>query len=194
MSQLENAKMESMLLELKQNFRLRTGLWLIIFIVLFYLVLVQSERVDEAISQYSRQAVQLERAETLLGQDDWVTRAELENTSFSKLSGRLWQAETLGLAQASLQGALNSIAQNLTLRNPRLRSGAAQAVDAIDGVWQVQVQLDAQYNPGDELGLLYQMAQSSRLMVVERLDLQPNSRRLSLIVSGYFTGLQVESP
>ncbi len=194
MSPQENVKMDSMLLELKQNFRLRMGIWLIVFIVLLYLVLVQSARFDEAFSQYNRQALQLERAETLLGQDDWVTRAELENTSFSELSGRLWQAETLGLAQASLQGALNSMAQSLTLRNIRLRSGAAQAIDTIEGVWQVQVQLDAQYNAGDELGLLYKMAQNSQLMVVERFDLQPNNQRLSMIVSGYFTGLQVEIP
>jgi len=154
---------------------------------------VQSERVDEAFSAAAQQTERLGRAETLLQQDDWVTRAETENTAFAELSERLWQAETVGLAQANLQGALSAITRNLNLRNSRVRSGTVQPVEGVDGIWQIQVQLDAQYSPGDELGLLYRMAQSSKLMVVERFDLQPNNRRLSLIVSGYFTGLQEEN-
>jgi len=188
----ENTTIRSLQIELKENFRLRMGLWSIGLIVLFYLALVQSVRVEDAYLAFVQQAERLDRAETLLQQDDWVSRAEAENAAFEELSGKLWQAETLGLAQASMQGALGAITQTLNLRNSRMRSGTAQVVEGVDGVWQIQVQLDAQYSSGDELGLLYQMAQSSKLMVVERLDLQPNSRRLSLIVSGYFTGLQEE--
>jgi len=192
MSAGENTTIRSLHLELKQNFRLRMGLWLIGLIVLFYLALVQSVRVDDAHSAFVQQAERLDRAEILLGQDDWVSRAEAENAAFVELSARLWQAETLGLAQANLQGALSAITQTLNLRNSRMRSGTAQVVEGVDGLWQIQVQLDARYELGDELGLLYQLAQSPKLMIVERLDLQPNTRRLSLIVSGYFTGLQEE--
>ncbi|MBV1905326.1 MAG: hypothetical protein KUG75_04560 [Pseudomonadales bacterium] len=180
--------------ELAQNFRLRIGVCLIALILLFYLILLQSERLQIAFDSYAQQYQRLQQAENLLAQDDGINQLDAENRDYSQLSEGLWHAETLGLAQASLQGSLGDMIKTLDLRNSRMRSGAAQPLENVDGVWQIQVQLDALYNRGDDLKLLYRLAQSSKLLVVERLDLQPSSNRLSLLVSGYFTGLENQDP
>ena len=179
--------------ELAANLRLRLGAWAVAFIVLFYAVLVQGDRVAAAYDEYADGADRFARAERLRGQGEWSALLAAEQERNEQLSALFWEAETQGLAEASLQAALQELLRPLEFRNLRIQSGVSQPVPDVPGLWQIQAQVNAGYRQGAELQLLHKIATHPRKLVVNRLDLVPQNRRLLLIVSAYFTGIPTES-
>ncbi|MCY3641553.1 MAG: hypothetical protein OXG51_13535 [Gammaproteobacteria bacterium] len=179
--------------ELAANLRLRLGAWAVAFIVLFYAVLVQGDRVAAAYDEYADGADRFARAERLRGQGEWSELLAAEQERNEQLSALFWEAETQGLAEASLQAALQELLRPLEFRNMRIQSGVSQPVPDVPGLWQIQAQVNAGYRQGAELQLLHKIATHPRKLVVNRLDLVPQNRRLLLIVSAYFTGIPTES-
>ena len=175
--------------ELAANLRLRLGAWAVAFIVLFYTVLVQGDRVAAAYDEYADGADRFARAERLRGQGEWSELLAAEQARNEQLSALFWEAETQGLAEASLQAALQELLRPLEFRNMRIQSGVSQPVLDVPGLWQIQAQVNAGYRQGAELQLLHKIATHPRKLVVNRLDLVPQNRRLLLIVSAYFTGI-----
>ena len=175
--------------ELAANLRLRLGAWAVAFIVLFYTVLVQGDRVAAAYDGYAEGADRFARAERLRGQAEWSDLLAAERTRNEQLSVLFWEAETQGLAEASLQAALQDLLKPLEFRNMRIQSGVSQPVPDVPGLWQIQAQVNAGYRQGAELQLLHQIATHPRKLAVNRLDLVPQNSRLLLIVSAYFTGI-----
>ena len=110
------------------------------------------------------------------------------------LTERFWHAETQGLAQAQLQAALGEIVGALEFRNPRIQSGAIRPVDHAPGLWRVQAQFNGIYAPGSELLALHAIATHPRKLVVDRLNLRSRDRRMTLIVSAYFVGIEDAEP
>ena len=179
--------------ELAANLRLRLGAWAVAFIVLFYTVLVQGDRVAAAYDEYADGADRFARAERLRGQGEWSELLAAEQERNEQLSALFWEAETQGLAEASLQAALQELLGPLEFRNMRIQSGVSQPVLDVPGLWQIQAQVNAGYRQGAELQLLHKIATHPRKLVVNRLDLVPQNRRLLLIVSAYFTGIPAAS-
>ena len=179
--------------ELAANLRLRLGAWAVAFIVLFYAVLVQGDRVGAAYEGYVDGADRFARAERLRGQGEWSELLAAERLRNEQLSVLFWEAETQGLAEASLQAALQDLLKPLEFRNMRIQSGVSQPVPDVPGLWQIQAQVNAGYRQGAELQLLHKIATHPRKLVVNRLDLVPQNRRLLMIVSAYFTGIPAES-
>ena len=175
--------------ELAANLRLRLGAWAVAFIVLFYTVLVQGDRVAVAYDGYAEGADRFARAERLRGQAEWSDLLAAERTRNEQLSVLFWEAETQGLAEASLQAALQDLLKPLEFRNMRIQSGVSQPVPDVPGLWQIQAQVNAGYRQGAELQLLHKIATHPRKLAVNRLDLVPQNSRLLLIVSAYFTGI-----
>ena len=181
--------------ELAGNARLRFGAWLIAGIVLFWCILAQSDRVAALHGEYAAEAQHLAKARRLAGRQDWQERLEAERETHRRLGTALWEAETEGLAQAKLQGALNEALKGLALDNLRIRSGVSETVPGVPGVWRVQTRLDAAYRTGVELRLLHALATHPKKMIVDRLDLRRRSRRdsyMTLMLSAYFTGVEAQ--
>ena len=182
--------------ELAGNARLRLGVWLIAGILLFWCILVQSDRVAAVHDEYVAEAGQLAKARSLAERQDWHERLRIERETYRRLETALWEAKTEGLAQAKLQAALNEVVDGLDLDNLRIRSGVSQPVPGVPGVWRVQTRLDAAYRSGVELKVLHALATHPKKMIVDRLDLRRRSRRdsyMTLMLSAYFTGVEVES-
>ena len=181
--------------ELAGNPRLRWGVWLIAGIVLFWCILVQSDRVAAVNGEYTAEAGRLAKARRLVERQDWHERLEAERGMRRGLEAALWEAKTEGLAQAKLQGALNEAIKGLRLKKPRIRSGVSQPVPDLPGVWRVQTRLDAAYRTGVELQVLHALATHPKKMIVDRLDLRRRGQRdsyLTLILSAYFVGVEAE--
>ncbi len=179
--------------ELAANLRLRLGAWAAAFIVLLYAVLAQGDRVGAARAGYVDGADRFARAERLRGQAQWSELLAAERLRNERLSVLFWEAETQGLAEASLQANLQELLKPLELRNMRIQSGVSQPVPDVPGLWQIQAQVNAGYRQGAELQLLHRIATHPRKLVVNRLDLVPQNSRLLMIVSAYFTGIPAES-
>lgn len=178
--------------ELGENTRLRLGVWGILAIVVLYMVLLQSDRLDAVRLDYAAEAGRLARVESTLTSDDWQQRLAAEQAANQAFAARLWRAESPGLAQANLQGALGEITEGLQLRNPRIRPGASQAVPDAPDIWRVQMQLSASYRRGRELELLHRLATYPKKIAVDRLDIGRTNDRIRLIVSAYFLGVSAE--
>ena len=181
--------------EFAGNARLRWGVWLILGIVLFYCVLVRSERVVAVHEEYTAEAERLMKAEALLERRDWPELLEAERKTHRELTAVFWQAETEGLAQAKLQAALNGMVEGLRLLGAQVRPGLSRSVPDLPGIWRVQIRLDAQYRPGVELRLLHAVATYSKKLIVDHLDLYRRRRqdsRLALSLSAYFVGVEAE--
>ena len=181
--------------ELAGNARLRWGVWLIAGIVLFWCILVQSDRLAAVHQEYAAEAGHLAKARSLIERQDWQEQLDAERKAHRKLSAAFWEAKTEGLAQAKLQAALNEAVEGLDLRKPRIRSGVSQPVPDLPGVWRVQTRVDAAYRPGVELQVLHALATHPKKMVVDRLELRRRSRRdsyMTLILSAYFVGVEAE--
>lgn len=178
--------------ELAENTRLRVGLWAVLALVLFYAVLLQSDRVDAAYEEYAVEADRLARIEATLTSGDWQEWLRTEQAANTELAAQLWRADTSGLAQANVQAALGEIMAGLRLRNPRIRPGVSQAVPDAPGIWRVQMQLSASYGRGRELEVLHRVAIYPRRLVVDRLDLNRSNDRIRLILSAYFLDVATE--
>ena len=120
--------------ELAGNARLRLGAWLIAGILLFWCILVQSDRVAAVHDEYVAEAGQLAKARSLAERQDWHERLRIERETYRRLETALWEAKTEGLAQAKLQAALNEVVDGLDLDNLRIRSGVSQPVPGVPGV------------------------------------------------------------
>ncbi|MDD9997445.1 MAG: hypothetical protein OXQ89_06825, partial [Rhodospirillaceae bacterium] len=173
--------------------RLRAGVWLIAAVVLFYVALVQSDRVTAAYEEFAAEAGRLARAEGLLEREDWPQLLEAERAANQALEAAFWKADTEGLAQAQLQAALAGIAGRLDLREVRIQPGLIQPVPEVQGVWRVQAQFSASYDSGAQLQVLYALATHPNKLVVDRLDMVRGRARLVAILSAYFVGLDVEA-
>ena len=179
--------------EFEVNARLRAGVWSIAAVVLFYLALVQSDRVKAAHDEFAAEAGRLVRAEGLLEREDWPQLLETERTANQALEADFWQADTQGLAQAQLQAALAGIAGRLDLRDVRIQPGLIQPVPDVDGVWRVQAQFSASHDSGAQLQVLHAIATHPKKLSIERIDMVRGRARLVAILSAYFVGLDAES-
>lgn len=178
--------------ELAENARLRLGLWLVLALAVFYTVLLQSDRLDNAYRESALEADRLARIQATLTSADWQASLRAERETNARLAERFWRAQTPGLAQANVQAAVNEIAGGLELRDSRIRPGVSQAVPDTPGIWRVQMQFTASYRRGDELEVLHRLATYPRKLVVDRLDLSRNNERLRVILSAYFLDVVAE--
>lgn len=174
--------------EFAVNARLRAGVWSIVAMALFYLLLVQSDRVAVAYSDFAAEAVRLDRAEGLLEREDWPQLLEAERAANEALETAFWQADTQGLAQAQLQAALAGIAGRVKLSDVRIQPGLIQPVPEVAEVWRVQAQFSASQNSGAQLQLLHALATHPKKLVVDRLEMGRDRTRLVVILSAYFVG------
>ncbi len=180
--------------QLVANPRLRAGAWAIAGILAVYGLLVQSDRVEAAHATYIADADRLVRARALLTRDDLPALLAEERERDQVLTERFWQAETQGLAQAQLQAAVGDIVGDLEFRNPRMQSGAILPVDYAPGLWRVQAQFTGTFEPGAELRVVHALATHPKKIVVDRLDLRARDRRMTLLVSAWFVGIQDAEP
>ena len=182
--------------ELAANPRLRLGVWLIVAILLFYWVaVVQPERSALAVADYADTASRLASSEAVMARrDEWPGLLAAAQESDQALQQSFWRADTEGLAKAGLQETLERIVADLDVRNVAIESGSSRPVVGVDGLWQVQARLSANYSAGTELKLLHALATHPRKLVVDRVDLvRGRQSRVLLLVSAYFVDLSPDA-
>ena len=182
--------------ELAANPRLRLGVWLIAAILLFYCVaLVQPERRALAIDEYADTASRLASSQAVMARrDEWPGLLAGAQETDQALQRSFWRADTEGLAKAGLQETLEQIVADLDVRNVAIESGSSRPLPDVEGLWQVQARLSANYSAGSELKLLRALATHPQKLVVDRMDLvRGRQSRVLLMVSAYFVDLPPEA-
>ena len=180
--------------EFAGNLRLRFGVWLILAIVLLYTILLQNERLQGAHAAYATEAARQQRTTAMLARDDWPQLLQAERENYRQFENLMWQAESEGLAQAQLQRELMKMSQDAGLDEVRVHSGTIESVPDVPGVWRVQANVLGDYRAGAELRMLHAVATHPRKLLVDRLEITQSNRRLTLLLSAYFTGFALEQP
>ena len=178
-----------LLAELRQNIRLRFGLWLIIVILMSYTIIRLNDYNKRLNQEYQEAAIHLNRLQTVANQTYWEDRARQALSSRYHLEGRLWQASTKGLAQANFQKWLNTQLTRAKIdENVQLKVDAAKNVANVANVWQVTAKLDANFEAKKFNLLLETLTKNLQLTKIERLNIRLTRKRLkfSLIIVAFF--------
>ena len=177
--------------ELAEKPRLRVGVWALAGIVLVYAMLAQGTRLTDAYREHARQAEGLARVAGALSREDWPQLLEAEKQTQRELQAMLWQANTPGQAQAQLQQAVRTMVDGLDLRDLRIRPGVTQPVPELPGLARVQAELVGRYRGAAALDFLEAVAISPARLVVDRLVLRRQSGYMEVLLSAYFTGVDI---
>ena len=106
--------------QLRENNRLRWGLFAIVGIAWLYGVLVLRDGLQEQLQQQRTAAQATARLRTQLTQTEWVARLPSVKILAVQTEARLWQAATAGLAQAAFQDWINATAVKSGVVNPQV--------------------------------------------------------------------------
>ncbi len=179
----------SLIIELRQNTRLRVGLWLIAAILIGYVVLLLNDYQVKLQQQHENALNQLYQLQTIINQTRWLERSSQAQALREQLEIKFWQANTKGLAQATFQEWLNTeMNRAQMLKNAYLRiMDSALEMPNYAEVWKVTARIDAPFTQQSLSQLLLAIAQQPLFIVTERLEIgNLNSPRFTLMVSAYF--------
>ncbi len=178
---------QSLLSELRQNFRLRLGVWVILALTMSYVVLVLNDYRKHLQQDYQEALTRLHQLHLIAKQTQWSQRAKQAQELRGQLEARLWQANSKGLAQAMIQSWLQEEVYFARIEEPRSQVETAQVVPKHPQLWQVTAKLDGIFVPKRLQSLLSTIGQSRQLVIIERLDIRySNTSRFTLVFSAYF--------
>lgn len=180
-------QMASLRKELDTNPRLRLGVWLIAVLVFTWLSLVWSDWNLALYENNRARLVQLESLSDIESEEAWESRRRDVAQLSRELRQQLWQAGTTGLAQAKLQTGIDRLVVREDWTSVSIRSGTPQAVDGLDGVYEMRVRLGCRLTPQQLMTTLAAIENHEKLLVIERLKLAKQDQlwNVELILSAY---------
>jgi hypothetical protein len=171
--------------ELAANARLRVGVLAIAAIVLLYGWLLLLDWRDAAASEYAAQRQRLEKIQALAGQDYWLARATEAAELRAALEAQLPEADTLGLAQASVQSWARDLAA-VHGDQVRIRGETPVKVPG-QALWRIPVTISGSLPAGSVLQLIQRIEQHSQLITIEQSSiLNRANRTFSLTVVAFY--------
>jgi len=177
--------LSSVIAELRQNTRLRTGLWLIIAILLGYGVVLLDDYQSQLKKTYQETLTRLNQLRDLVQQTQWVERAVEAKKLRDQLEVKFWQANSPGLAQAKFQKWLNSQMERAKLEKAYLRMESTLEMPKLPKIWRVTARIDANFQ-ADKLNLLLlAVADHPLFIVTDRLEIR-HANRFTYVVTAYF--------
>jgi hypothetical protein len=177
--------LSSVVAELRQNSRLRAGLWLIIAILLGYSVVLLDDYQSQLKKAYQDSLTRLNQLRGIVQETQWVERALQAKELREQLEVKFWQANSPGLAQAQFQKWLNSQMERARLEKAYLRMESTLEMPKFPQVWRVTARIDANFE-ADKLNiLLLAIADYPLFIVTDKLEIR-NITRFTYIVTAYF--------
>lgn len=172
--------------ELARNPRLRLGVVLIGALLLIYQLTGLSTTRNRLHADYATQLVRLQRVQDISKEDGWDRRASNIHTIRKGLEAEIPDADTVGLAQATVQGWLRD---RLTSVGPKLSitMGTPVLVNDQQPYWKIPAQVSGMVRPAQALELIRQIESRKELTVIESIRLTTGSNpSLALDVASYY--------
>jgi hypothetical protein len=186
-------RLQRLLAEIRGNSRLRLGLLAIGGILCLYLGLLLQEQAERAEVEQARLAARVARERAAAAEAEWLQRAEAARALRSEAEARLWQAGSLGLAQAVLRDWLEQAAQQAGLAKLQLAvAGQEQQGEKDDGgvsagLWKAGARLSFEFNPRTLQTFLRLLREHRHDVIVENLQIRGVSGlRAEVAVAAWF--------
>ena len=172
--------------ELRNNTRLRLGVWFIIGLLFSYSIMLLNDYQVKKLQNYKAVVERLSQLKTIANQSQWTDRAIEIQRVREQLQAKLWQANTKGLAQATFQQWLRTVSKQMNIK--RLQVDPTLNVAKYTDVWQVTAKLRGQFNKQDLTKLLLEIANHPSIVVTEMLDVYESRDQLKfvIILKAYF--------
>ena len=183
----------------KDNRRLRLGLWLAVGIFWLYGVLLLRDEARLATTDYQTLAKKTARMQAQLNQSEWKERVEPVLALQFELESRLWREGTIGLAQATFQDWLNQAVQQSNLTRAVVTVAAQEestsqtinkgkAASGLDNdLWKVSAKVAFDFVPKGLYALLGRLEGHDKQIVVESLVVRSlPSPRAEMVLVSYF--------
>lgn len=172
--------------QLRENTRLRLGVWVTVGIVWLYGVLWGSDQVGVLRQSAWQSRLELDRQRAVAAQTGWPGRAEQAQRQLEELRAMTWVEAERGLAEAALQDWVSGLAAKtgLHVRERALlradvdtrRAAAAPPAPAGSGatalpqdVTTIRMRLVFDFDAGAMSAFLSELAQSQRIVRVDHL-------------------------
>lgn len=179
----------------QSNARLRWAVLAAIALLWLWLLLLWSDRIDARAAQADALRSAVERNKPL-GRDPrlWPARADESGKQLAAMRAMLWRESDLGVAEAALQDELRQLASRvgvswrelLVTRVDRPRTVADGSMTASAHYQELRARMRFDFRRDRTLALLSELAQTPRMIVVERLSIltgaQPPSAEIELRV------------
>jgi hypothetical protein len=172
--------------ELRTNRRAVAGLLVIIMLAAGYGFFSLRDATERLRVAYDRELVRLRRIDAVGQERDWPQRAKASAAVRAALEGRLWVAESDGIARADIQGWVSSVARDIGLPRLDVRIEMATPKSLPPGLRQITATITAQPSEAALVALLERIERAPHLIVVDRLNVkQQPGPFLEMVLIGY---------
>lgn len=179
--------MNNWLEEFRVNVRLRLGSWLIIALIASYGILFLNDYQHQLQGEYRQEVEKLSRLQNIVQETAWPQRAEESRARLVQAEGKLWNANSKGLAQATLQSWLDNTLKAVKLAHARLKVEAAADMMGYPEIWKATAQLEGDFEAAAVELLLLKMAESPQWLITERFEVRQMPKPyFVLVISAYF--------
>lgn len=172
--------------EWSRNARLRWGVAVIALVIGVWVFLVLRDWRDALAEEYLDRHAYLVKMQSLVGQDEWLERAEAAARIRAALEAEIPSVDTIGIAQATVQ----TWARDLVAASGaelQVQAQAAQEVDGHPGLFRVPVVISGGLQAPKVMELIRQVESYGSLAVIEEsLIMNRQNETFSLTVVAYF--------
>jgi len=188
--------------DIRNNPRLRWGIWFILAILWLYAILVLKDRAKAETDQYQETVSQIARTQAQAQQKDWLERLQPARLLKVQLESRLWQASTAGLAQAAFQDWLNQLLAQTAVGRPAItltvagdspaepqsgQEGSTNTATAPDGLWKVKAKVEFDFNPQTLVAVMTRIEANDKNIVLESLAIRKEpAPRMEAVLTAHF--------
>ena len=180
-------QLQSLSQQLAGNRRLQIGLALVA--ALLFGFLLQSLHDWRTTQQKNAIAAEIDLRQTrgLRGQDVWLRRAEQVQTAQRALLGEIPIVATPGLAQATMQNWLRSVANSIRTASPMtIEVGEPVEMEQHPGVYRARATVRAELTPRQAFDFMGTVEAAPNLAIVETTQVRAGQGRVTMTIAGYY--------
>ena len=182
-----NAILVSTKAQLESNLRLRLGAWLCLGIILLQPVWWLQETRNSLTTELTQLLEKEAKITRTSNEQEWFLREQQTNALKEQLLAKIAAADSLGIAQATLQNWLTELSAEVNLKNSRVTIDEPSDLENIPNVYRVSARLDALFNEQSALAFLEKLEQHPSFLVIERAELgQLSQTRMIVYIAAYF--------
>ncbi len=162
--------------QLRENHRLRLGVWLILLVLVFYLALLLQDLNSDMQSQYQDYANKLHRLEEVADEQKWRERSQAAKNFWTDELKKIPIIESQGMAIAGVENRLRSMLPSIGTTKPQLKIDQFRAITNPPGIMQLTAKIDGAFVPQHFIPLLYDLEEMEQKGKVAELRITRDRR------------------
>ena len=184
--------LESFLLELNVNDRLRYGFFSIVMLTIVWLTLILSDINSEAYQDYRKRSYALIELQSIAEPELWEERRKGLQIVGQVLQENLWAAATRSQALAAIQTTLRKLSSDSAFKKTTVTVGTPLLLDEALGLYQVRIRVRGSYISDSALLFVARVEDFRPKLSIENMSMAvvpsrtPGHNRFNADILAYF--------